>query len=106
MADRAPRSLAGAGVLDLGVKRVRHLGTPQVRHGWEARVISEETTATLGDADQWCRIRLVGRNGSMLGEQILEGPGRPDLRTVLAGWDPDQTWWLTDSIDPTEEWSP
>jgi hypothetical protein len=34
-------------VLDLGGKRVRHLDTPHVPHGWEARVLYEETTATL-----------------------------------------------------------
>ena len=34
-------------VLDLGGKRVRHLDTPHVPHGWEARVLFEETTGTL-----------------------------------------------------------
>lgn len=47
MADRPPRALADAEVLDLGGRRVRHLDTPHVPHAWEARLLFEETTATL-----------------------------------------------------------
>lgn len=47
MADRPPRAMADGEVLDLGGKRVRHLDTPHVPHGWEARVLYEETTGTL-----------------------------------------------------------
>jgi flavorubredoxin len=47
MADRPPRALADGEVLDLGGKRVVHLDTPHVPHGWEARVLHEETTGTL-----------------------------------------------------------
>jgi flavorubredoxin len=47
MADRPPRPLADGEVLDLGGKRVRHIDTPHVPHGWEARVLYEETTGTL-----------------------------------------------------------
>jgi flavorubredoxin len=47
LADRAPKPLADGEVLDLGGKRVRHLDTPHVPHGWEARVLYEETTSTL-----------------------------------------------------------
>jgi flavorubredoxin len=47
MADRPPRALADGEVLDLGGKRVRHLDTPHVPHGWEAGVLYEETTGTL-----------------------------------------------------------
>lgn len=47
MADRPPRAMADGDVLDLGGKRVRHLDTPHVPHGWEARVLYEETTGTL-----------------------------------------------------------
>jgi flavorubredoxin len=47
MADRPPRALADGEVLDLGGKRVRHIDTPHVPHGWEARVLYEETTGTL-----------------------------------------------------------
>jgi flavorubredoxin len=47
LADRPPRALGDGEVLDLGGKRVRHLDTPHVPHGWEARVLYEETTGTL-----------------------------------------------------------
>ena len=47
LADRPPRPLADGEVIELGGKRVRHLDTPHVPHGWEARVLYEETTGTL-----------------------------------------------------------
>jgi flavorubredoxin len=47
MADRPPRPLADGETLDLGGKRVTHYDTPHVPHGWEARVLFEETTGTL-----------------------------------------------------------
>lgn len=47
LADRAPRAMEDGEVLDLGGKRVRHLDTPHVPHGWDARVLFEETTGTL-----------------------------------------------------------
>jgi flavorubredoxin len=47
MADRPPRALRDSEVIDLGGKRVRHIDTPHVPHGWEARVLFEETTRTL-----------------------------------------------------------
>lgn len=47
LCDRAPRRLADGEVIDLGGKRVRHIDTPHVPHGWEARVLFEESTRTL-----------------------------------------------------------
>lgn len=47
LCDRPPVALADGQVIDLGGKRVRHLDTPHVPHGWEARVLFEETTGTL-----------------------------------------------------------
>jgi len=47
LCDRPPRPMADGDVLDLGGKRVRHIDTPHVPHGWEARVLYEETTNTL-----------------------------------------------------------
>src|SRR4051794_23196292 len=47
LCDRMPRPLADGEVIDLGGKRVRHIDTPHVPHGWEARVLFEETTGTL-----------------------------------------------------------
>jgi flavorubredoxin len=47
LADRPPRALQDGEVIDLGGKRIRHIDTPHVPHGWEARVLFEETTSTL-----------------------------------------------------------
>jgi flavorubredoxin len=47
MCDRAPRPLQDGEVLDIGGKRLRHVATPHVPHGWEAQVLFEETTGTL-----------------------------------------------------------
>lgn len=47
LADRPPRPLQDGEVLDLGGKRVRHIDTPHVPHGWDARVLFEQTTGTL-----------------------------------------------------------
>ena len=47
LADRPPVPLANGQVLELGTHRVRHIDTPHVPHGWEARVLFEETTRTL-----------------------------------------------------------
>ncbi|MGH9089876.1 MAG: MBL fold metallo-hydrolase [Acidimicrobiales bacterium] len=47
LADRPPVPLADGQLVELGAHRVRHLDTPHVPHGWEARVLYEETTGTL-----------------------------------------------------------
>lgn len=47
LADRQPRALQDGETIDLGGKRVRHIDTPHVPHGWEARVLFEESTRTL-----------------------------------------------------------
>jgi flavorubredoxin len=47
LADRAPLPLTDGQVLELGTHRVRHIDTPHVPHGWDARVLYEETTNTL-----------------------------------------------------------
>ncbi len=47
LADRPPQGIGDGEVLDLGGKRVRHIDTPHVPHGWDARVLYEEVTGTL-----------------------------------------------------------
>jgi len=47
LCDRPPRPMADGEAIDLGGKRVVHIDTPHVPHGWEARVLFEETTGTL-----------------------------------------------------------
>jgi len=47
LCDRPPVPLADGQVLELGSHRVRHIDTPHVPHGWDARVLYEESTGTL-----------------------------------------------------------
>jgi len=47
LADRMPVPLSDGQVLELGSHRVRHIDTPHVPHGWDARVLYEESTNTL-----------------------------------------------------------
>jgi flavorubredoxin len=70
LADRPPRPLADGEVLDLGGKRVRHLDTPHVPHGWEARVLYEETTGTLLCGDLFTHLG----NGPALTNDDIVGP--------------------------------
>jgi flavorubredoxin len=56
MADRPPRAMADGEVLEIGTKRLRHIDTPHVPHGWEARVLFEETTGTLLCGDLFTRL--------------------------------------------------
>lgn len=56
MADRPPRALADGEVMEIGTKRLRHIDTPHVPHGWEARVLYEETTRTLLCGDLFTRL--------------------------------------------------
>jgi flavorubredoxin len=48
---RPARPLNDGDVLDLGGKRVRHIATPHVPHGWDAGLLFEETTDTLFAGD-------------------------------------------------------
>jgi flavorubredoxin len=70
MADRAPRPLADDEVIELGGKRVRHLDTPHVPHGWDARVLYEETTGTLLCGDLFTHLG----NGPPLVSDDIVGP--------------------------------
>jgi flavorubredoxin len=69
LADRPPRPLADGEVLELGTKRVRHLDTPHVPHGWEARVLFEETTGTLLAGDLFTHL---GDGPALTTDDIVE----------------------------------
>lgn len=56
LADRPPRPLADGEVLDVGGKRLRHLATPHVPHGWDAGLLFEETTGTLLAGDLFTQL--------------------------------------------------
>lgn len=70
MADRPPRPMADGETITLGRMRVRHLDTPHVPHGWEARVLFEETTQTLLCGDLFTHLG----NGPALTESDILGP--------------------------------
>jgi flavorubredoxin len=69
MADRLPRPLADGEVIDLGTKRVRHLDTPHVPHGWDARVLYEEHTGTLLCGDLFTHL---GDGPALTADDIVE----------------------------------
>jgi flavorubredoxin len=69
LADRPPRALGDGEVLDLGGKRVRHIDTPHVPHGWEARVLYEETTGTLLCGDLFTHL---GNGPALVADDIIE----------------------------------
>jgi flavorubredoxin len=91
MADRPPRPLGDGEVIDLGTKRVRHIDTPHVPHGWEARVLYEETTGTLlcgdlfthlGDGPAVASGDIVGP--AMEAEDLFRSSSlAPDTATVM-----------------------
>ncbi len=68
MADRPPRALSDGEVIDLGGKRVRHIDTPHVPHGWDARVLYEEATGTLLCGDLFTHL---GNGPALTGEDIV-----------------------------------
>jgi flavorubredoxin len=72
LADRPPRALQDGEVIDIGGKRVRHIDTPHVPHGWEARVLCEETTRTLLCGDLFTHTG----NGPALTTNDIVGPAK------------------------------
>ena len=69
MADRPPRPLADGEIIELGAKSVRHVDTPHVPHGWDARVLYEETTGTLLCGDLFTRL---GNGPALTTDDIVE----------------------------------
>lgn len=93
------RPLKDNEVLDLGGKRVRHLDTPHLPHGWDAGLIFEETTETLfcsdifghvGDGPALIRDDLTGR--AIAAEERSQSmsltPATPALMRRLAALQP------------------
>jgi flavorubredoxin len=84
MADRPPRPLADGEIIDLGGKQVRHLDTPHVPHGWEARVLYEESTKTLLCGDLFTHL---GNGPALTTDDVVEPAGLAEdmfLATALA----------------------
>jgi flavorubredoxin len=96
LCSRPPRKLADGEVIDLGGKRVRHIDTPHVPHNWEARVLFEESTATLfcgdlfthtGDGPALTNEDIVAP--AMAGEALFQATGlsvltAPTIRRLAA----------------------
>jgi flavorubredoxin len=70
MANRPPRPLADGEVMEIGSKRLRHIETPHIPHGWEARVLFEETTGTLLCGDLFTRLG----DGPAITDDDIVGP--------------------------------
>jgi len=70
LCDRPPVPLADGQVIELGTHRVRHIDTPHVPHGWDARVLYEETTGTLLCGDLFSQ---VGDGPALTSDDIVEG---------------------------------
>ena len=70
LCDRPPFPLADGQVIELGSHRVRHVDTPHVPHGWDARVLHEETTGTLFCGDLFSQ---VGDGAALTSDDIVEG---------------------------------
>ena len=68
LADRLPVPLADGQVIELGRHRVRHIDTPHVPHGWEARVLFEETTKTLLCGDLFTQL---GQGPALTSNDVL-----------------------------------
>ncbi len=62
--------MADGEVMEIGGMRVRHIDTPHVPHGWDARVIFEETTKTLLCGDLFTHLG----NGPAVTENDVVGP--------------------------------
>jgi flavorubredoxin len=75
LADRPPRALQDGEIIDLGGKRVRHIDTPHVPHGWEARVLFEETTHTLMCGDLFTH---TGDGPALTKEDIVDPAGKAE----------------------------
>jgi flavorubredoxin len=75
LADRPPRILADAEVLDLGGRRVRWIDTPHVPHAWESGLMFEETTQTLLAGDLFTQ---VGDGPALTRESIVEAAAQTE----------------------------
>jgi flavorubredoxin len=68
LADRPPVPLTDGQVLELGTHRVRHIDTPHVPHGWDARVLYEESTNTLLCGDL---LTQLGDPPALIGDDLI-----------------------------------
>lgn len=96
MTSRAVKAMDHDQVLDLGDMAVRHLDTPHVPHGWDARLLFEETTGTLlcgdlftqlGDGPPVCDDDIVERSfvaADLFDDTCLTPSTAPTIRQLAA----------------------
>jgi flavorubredoxin len=75
LATRPPTMLADGQIIELGAHRVRHIDTPHVPHGWEARVLFEETTGTLLCGDLFTQL---GNGPAVTTDDIVEAASQAE----------------------------
>jgi flavorubredoxin len=75
LADRPPVALADGQIIETGHHRLRHIDTPHVPHGWEARVLYEETTKTLLCGDLFTQL---GDPPALTSDDIIEPASRAE----------------------------
>ncbi|MGQ0847277.1 MAG: MBL fold metallo-hydrolase [Sporichthyaceae bacterium] len=86
LADRPPRALADGETIDLGSKRVRHIDTPHVPHGWDARVLYEESTGTLFCGDLFSH---VGAGPAVTDRDLVEAADQAEAMFRSTSLTPD-----------------
>jgi flavorubredoxin len=69
LCDRPPLPLENGQVLELGRHQVQHIDTPHVPHGWDARVLYDQTTGTLLTGDLFTHL---GDGPALTTDDILE----------------------------------
>jgi flavorubredoxin len=75
LALRPPVQLADGEVIELGAHQIRHIDTPHVPHGWEARVLFEETTGTLLCGDLFTQL---GDGPAVTTDDIVEAASQAE----------------------------
>ncbi|HXZ67326.1 MAG TPA: MBL fold metallo-hydrolase [Alphaproteobacteria bacterium] len=69
LADRPPRPLKDGEVIDIGGKKLHHIDTPHVPHGWDAGLFYDETSKTLLCSDLFSH---AGNTKPITGESLLD----------------------------------
>jgi flavorubredoxin len=75
LADRAPVPLPDGQVIELGRHRVQHIDTPHVPHGWDARVLFDQTTGTLLCGDL---LTQLGDPPAVTSDDVVEAAGQAE----------------------------
>jgi flavorubredoxin len=76
LADRSPVPLENDQTFEIGRHRLQHIDTPHVPHGWDARVLYDQTTRTLFCGD--LMTQLGDGPAVMTGTEIIEDAGQAE----------------------------